>query len=165
MSDEIRLAAGEEIPEDLLPDSPGRRTFLKVAACGLGAAWAGMVGYPVYRYLASPVEMAESAGAVKEVTLDKGAELAKNAALMFKFGSQPAMLIHHDDDTWSAFLAVCTHLGCTPGYEPDQKRIFCPCHGGVYDPNSGANLAGPPPKPLVQFKVAVSDGKVVVSRA
>jgi len=164
MSDKIRPSGSEEIPEDLLPVSEGRRTFLKVAACGLGAAWAGMVGYPVYRYLASPVEQAEAAGVVKEVTVEKGAELPKNAALMFKFGTQPAMLIHHEDDSWSAFLAVCTHLGCTPGYEPEQKRIFCPCHGGVYDPNSGANLAGPPPKPLTQFKVALSAGKVVVSR-
>ncbi|MCB9496300.1 MAG: ubiquinol-cytochrome c reductase iron-sulfur subunit [Fibrobacteria bacterium] len=145
--------------------SSERRTFLKVAACGVGAAWAGMVGYPIYRYIASPVEEAASADVVTEVEVEKGAELPKNAALMFKFGTKPAMLIHHDDDTWSAFLAVCTHLGCTPAYQPEEKRIFCPCHSGVYDAHSGANVAGPPPKPLPQFKVAVADGKVVVSRA
>lgn len=147
---------------DCCPDQE-RRTFLKVAGAGVGAAWAGMMGYPVYRYLASPVEDAAKATAVTEVVLDKALELPKNAALMFKFGTKPAMLIHHEDDTWSAFEAVCTHLGCTPAYEPDAKRIFCACHSGVYDAVTGANTAGPPPKPLPKFKVAIADGKVVVS--
>ncbi len=150
-------------PEGACCPNEGRRSFLKVAGVGVGAAWAGMMGYPVYRYLASPVEDAANATAVTEVVLDKALELPKNAALMFKFGTKPAMLIHHENDTWSAFVAVCTHLGCTPAYEPDAKRIFCACHSGVYDAVSGANVAGPPPKPLEQFKVAIADGKVVVS--
>jgi cytochrome b6-f complex iron-sulfur subunit len=159
MSDENRL------PQDPAQADDSRRTFLKIAAGTLGACYAAGMGYPIYRYLASPVETAESATAVKEVVLDNAATLPKNAALMFKFGTQPAMLIHHDDDTWTALSAVCTHLGCTPGYEPKEKRIFCPCHGGVYDPKTGANIAGPPPKPLTVFQVKNLDGKMVVSRA
>jgi cytochrome b6-f complex iron-sulfur subunit len=99
------------------------------------------------------------------VVLDDAAKLPRNAAMMFKFGTQPAMLIHHDDDTWTALSAVCTHLGCTAGYEPVEKRVFCPCHGGVYDAKTGANVAGPPPKPLTVFQVKNADGKMVVSRA
>lgn len=155
------------MPEKLAPqaDDPDRRNFLKFAAAGvLGAAYAGLVGYPVYRYLASPVEKAAAEGEVKEVVLDDALKVPKNAALMFKFGQKPSMLIHHDDDTWTALSAVCTHLGCTVGYEPDKKIIFCPCHGGTYDPHSGANLGGPPPKPLVEYKVQVGDGKIVVRR-
>jgi cytochrome b6-f complex iron-sulfur subunit len=159
MSDENRP------PQDPAQADDSRRTFLKIAAGTLGACYAAGMGYPIYRYLASPVETAESATAVKEVVLDNAATLPKNAALMFKFGTQPAMLIHHDDDTWTALSAVCTHLGCTPGYEPKEKRIFCPCHGGVYDPKTGANIAGPPPKPLTVFQVKNLDGKMVVSRA
>jgi cytochrome b6-f complex iron-sulfur subunit len=153
--------------ENLAPraDDPDRRNFLKFAAAGvLGAAYAGLVGYPVYRYLASPVEKAAAEGEVKEVVLDDALKIPKNAALMFKFGQKPSMLIHHDDDTWTALSAVCTHLGCTVGYEPDKKIIFCPCHGGTYDPHSGANLGGPPPKPLAEFKVQVTEGKIVVRR-
>ena len=56
------------------------------------------------------------------------------------------MLIHHEDGTWSAFSAVCTHLGCTVKYEPEQNRIYCECHGGTYDPYTGAAVAGPPPE-------------------
>jgi len=162
MSEENRIESGHPTDGACCPNQ-GRRTFLKVAGAGIGAAWAGMIGYPVYRYLASPVEDAASATAVTEVVLDKALELPKNAALMFKFGTKPAMLIHHDDDSWTAFEAVCSHLGCTPAYQPDQKRIFCGCHSGVYDANSGGNIAGPPPKPLKKYKVAIADGKVVVS--
>ncbi len=147
-----------------LNDPMERRTFLKVAIGTLGAIYAGAVGYPIYRYLASPVEEAALEGAVNEVTLDNALDLPKNAALMFKFGPGPAMLIHHDDDSWTALSAVCTHLGCTPSYVPDKKIIYCPCHGGTYDPRTGANISGPPPKPLTEYKVSIANGKITVSR-
>ena len=67
------------------------------------------------------------------------------------------MLIHHEDGRWIALTAVCTHLGCTVQYEPQADRIHCACHGGVYNPYTGANVSGPPPKPLKLFKVAVND--------
>jgi cytochrome b6-f complex iron-sulfur subunit len=75
------------------------------------------------------------------------------------------MLIHHQDGRWIALSAVCTHLGCTVKYEPEMDRIHCACHGGVYNAYTGANVSGPPPKPLKTFKVAVSDTGVEVSRA
>ena len=74
------------------------------------------------------------------------------------------MLIHHTDNSWVALTAVCTHLGCTVQYEPQMDRIHCACHGGVYNAYTGANVSGPPPKPLKLFKVAVNDTGVEVSR-
>jgi cytochrome b6-f complex iron-sulfur subunit len=141
-----------------------RGTFLKMAAGAVGAIYAGLIGYPIYRYLASPVEDAAMSGAAKDVTLDNALSLPKNSAMMFKFASRPAMLIHQDDDTWTALSAVCTHLGCTPTYQSDKKIIYCPCHGGVYDPRTGANISGPPPKPLTEFKVSIANGKITISR-
>jgi cytochrome b6-f complex iron-sulfur subunit len=134
-------------------------------ATAAGLCYLGAIGYPVYRYLASPAEMAASQTAVTEVTLDKAQDLPLASALMFKFGSSPAMLIHEADDSWAAFSAVCTHLGCTVMFEPEQNRIHCSCHGGVYDPHTGKNISGPPPKPLKPYKVNVSATNVVVSRA
>jgi cytochrome b6-f complex iron-sulfur subunit len=123
------------------------------------------LGYPIYRYLASPQEMAMNATAVTEVTLKDAQKQPLGSVLMFKFGTAPAMLIHHEDGSWVALTAVCTHLGCTVQYEPQANRIHCACHGGVYDARTGANVSGPPPKPLTRFKVAVNDGGVEVSRA
>ncbi len=142
-----------------------RRWFLITAGVAAGAGYAGLLAYPVYRYLASPSEMALSAAAVTEVTLKDAQKLPEGSVLMFKFGSAPAMLIHHTDKSWVALTAVCTHLGCTVQYEPQADRIHCACHGGVYNPYTGANVSGPPPKPLKLFKVAVSDTGILVSRA
>jgi cytochrome b6-f complex iron-sulfur subunit len=143
---------------------PSRRVFLGVAAAA-GLCYAGAIGYPIYRYLASPAEMAANETAVSEVTLDKAQALPLGSAMIFKFGSSPAMLIHGADDSWVALSAVCTHLGCTVKFEPELNRIHCPCHGGVYDPHTGKNISGPPPKPLKAYKVNVGANGVVVSRA
>ena len=145
-------------------DVKARRAFL-AAAGAAGVCYAAALAYPVYRYLASPSEMALSAAAVTEVTLKDAQKLPSGSALMFKFGPSPAMLIHHEDGRWVALTAVCTHLGCTVQYEPQMDRIHCACHGGVYNPYTGANVSGPPPKPLKLFKVAVNDAGVEVSRA
>jgi cytochrome b6-f complex iron-sulfur subunit len=151
----------------IVPEEPGeqatRRAFL-VAAGAAGLLYTAALGYPIYRYLASPAEMALSATAVTEVTLKDAQKLALGSVLMFKFGTAPAMLIHHEDGRWIALSAVCTHLGCTVQYEPQADRIHCACHGGVYNAYTGANVGGPPPKPLKLFKVAVNDTGVEVSR-
>lgn len=151
--------ASEDQPET------GRRAFLAAAAGAAGLCYVGALGYPIYRYLASPSEMALSASAVTEVTLKDAQKLPLGSVLMFKFGTSPAMLIHHKDGRWVALSAVCSHLGCTVQYEPDADRIHCACHGGVYNAYTGANVSGPPPKPLKLFKVAVGDAGVEVSRA
>ena len=145
-------------------DTKTRRAFLAAAAGAAGLCYTAALAYPVYRYLASPSEMALSAAAVSEVTLKDAQKLPKGSVLMFKFGPSPAMLIHHTDNSWVALTAVCTHLGCTVQYEPEADRIHCACHGGVYNAYTGANVSGPPPKPLKLFKVAVNDTGVEVSR-
>ena len=142
-----------------------RRKFVKAGMAVAGAAYAAAFGYPLYRYLASPAERAAALAAVKDITLDGADKLPRQAALMFKFAGRPAILLHHTDDTWTALTAVCTHLGCTVQYESQADRIHCACHGGVYNAYTGANVSGPPPKPLKLFKVAVNEAGVDVSRA
>ena len=164
MSTHIVLDESQHPVAEPVGESTTRRSFL-IAAGAAGLCYVTAMGYPVYRYLASPAEMASSQAAVTEVTLKDAEKLPAGSVLMFKFGPAPAMLIHHADNTWVALTAVCTHLGCTVRYEPQLNRIHCACHGGVYDPRTGANVSGPPPKPLKQFKVAVSETGVEVSRA
>jgi cytochrome b6-f complex iron-sulfur subunit len=144
-------------------EEPTRRGFL-AAAIAAGVCYAGALAYPIYRYLASPAEFAASEAAVTEVTLKDAQKLEPGSVLMFKFGSAPAMLIHNTDNSWVALSAVCTHLGCTVKYEPDRDRIHCACHGGTYDPRTGKNIGGPPPRPLRSFNVKLAPDSIVVSR-
>jgi len=163
MSTQIVLEEAQAAAAEGSSESRTRRAFL-AAAGAAGICYTAALGYPIYRYLASPAEMAANTSAITEVTLKDAQKLSPGSALMFKFGSSPAMLIHHQDGSWVALSAVCTHLGCTVQFEPQMNRIHCACHGGVYDPQTGANVSGPPPKPLKPFKVAVGEAGVQVSR-
>jgi len=172
MSDQPILDGGAlALPEDsrLKPvaEEPGEvttRRFFLGAAGAAGLLYTAALAYPIYRYLASPEEMASESTAITEVTLKDAQKLPPASVLMFKFGTAPAMLIHHEDGRWVALSAVCTHLGCTVKYEPQADRIHCACHGGVYNPYTGANVSGPPPRPLKLFRVTVNDTGVEVSR-
>jgi len=56
----------------------------------------------------------------------------------------------------SAFVAlssVCTHEGCTVGYNSTSGNIECPCHGSVYA-ISGNVLVGPAPRALRSYTVS-----------
>jgi cytochrome b6-f complex iron-sulfur subunit len=142
-----------------------RLSFIKVAVGGMCVAYAAAIGYPIFRYLNSPVEREAALGSVKDVALAGADKLPLGSVLLFKFGPFPSMLIHHKDGTWVAFDSVCTHLGCTVQYHPELEKIVCACHGGQYDSHTGANISGPPPKPLTKFNVKVATGTVTVTRA
>ena len=145
-------------------EASSRRNFVMAGAGILGACYAGSIAYPIYRYLDTPAQRASDLAAITEVSLSDADKLEAGAAMMFRFGTRPAVLIHQKDDSWTAFSAVCTHLGCTVKYEADKDRIHCACHGGVYDASTGAVKSGPPPKGLKQYSVEVKDGEVIVSR-
>lgn len=153
------------IEADGEPEQISRRSFLWAASGLVGTVYVGAIGYPVYKYLSTPAERSAEAAAVTQTTLEGADTLAANSALMFKFGTKPAMLIRHADGSFVALEAVCTHLGCTVKFEPENDRIFCACHGGIYDPKTGANISGPPPKPLKQYTLEVQDGRVLVAKA
>lgn len=161
MSDSI---SQPNVPPQAAEEPVSRRAFGALAMGSVGACYLAAIGYPVYRYLSSPVENAAAAAAVTEVTIKNAQKPPVGSALMFLFGSRPAMLIHHKDDSWVALTAVCTHLGCTVQYDAQGNRITCACHGGVYDPQNGHNVSGPPPKPLQQYYVKVTDEGIIVSR-
>ena len=63
--------------------------------------------------------------------------------------------------SWKAFSATCTHQPCTVGFNGTQ--IQCPCHGGTFDPNSGAVTGGPPPTKLPEYSVLIQGGSLYVS--
>ncbi|MDW8019587.1 MAG: Rieske (2Fe-2S) protein [Chloroherpetonaceae bacterium] len=159
-------AVEQKLATESVPAEPiSRRTFAKVLFTGVGLCYAGAIGYPIYQYLASPIQKSAEAAKVSEVHLPEAHKLEPGSAVMFKFGTRPGILIHHKDGSWTAMEAVCTHMACTVQYQPDTNRLFCACHGGVYDVKTGAAVAGPPPKPLKTYKVEVSENGVTISKA
>jgi len=61
--------------------------------------------------------------------------------------------------------AKCTHLGCTPDWEPSQNIFHCPCHGSEYDID-GINFAGPAPRPMDRCWIGLQpDGTIQCNKA
>jgi thiosulfate dehydrogenase [quinone] large subunit len=94
------------------------------------------------------------------VRLGPGSRLPKGQAATYgdPADGSPDILIRGSDGSLKAFSAVCTHAGCTVGYEGGV--IVCPCHGGEYSAETGEVLAGPPPSPLAPKKVLEAGGQI-----
>lgn len=76
--------------------------------------------------------------------------------LAFNDHGTPAVLFRTGNDSVEAFSRVCTHAGCTVGFNPQTGLLQCPCHGATFDPgNKAAVVSGPAPTPLPSIKVAV----------
>jgi len=138
---------------------PGRRWVNVVLGTGVAASVVSFL-YPALRYIIPP-PVAESTD--RSVVAAKADELKNNTGKIFKFGSEPALLVRMIDGTYRAFSAVCTHLNCTVQYRGDLHEIWCACHNGLYD-LEGRNVSGPPPRPLKTFEVHVQGEDVVVTR-
>ncbi|MDJ0625499.1 MAG: Rieske (2Fe-2S) protein [Candidatus Caenarcaniphilales bacterium] len=164
IEEKTELELEEEKHEDFV-DSPERRNFMAALIGGATAAYAAGIGFVIYRYLSSGITDSAQLEAIKEIKVDGVATMKDNSYKMFKFGSKPGILIKDNKGELKAFNAVCSHLGCTVSYQPDKSRIFCACHGGVYDPETGKNIAGPPPEPLKRYQVVTKEDGVYVERA
>lgn len=96
-------------------------------------------------------------------------KLHAGSAEQVNYGGQPLLVIRPAGDDGGAadvraFSAICTHEGCVVGWNAEQQRIRCPCHGGVFDV-MGQVVEGPPPAPLYSFEVEIRDGKVYIAGA
>jgi Rieske Fe-S protein len=143
----------------LQPDTSRRRAIEIFLGGGILASLASFL-YPVMRYFVPP-PVVDLGG--DEVVAAKVGDLKPNSGEIFRFGSRPGLLILENDGTYRALSATCTHLGCTVQYRPDLREIWCPCHNGIYNLN-GANISGPPPRPLTVFDVHLRGDEIVVNR-
>jgi thiosulfate dehydrogenase [quinone] large subunit len=75
---------------------------------------------------------------------------------------RPAWLLRPSSSTVVAFSAVCTHAGCTVGYDASASEFVCPCHGGRFSARTGAVLGGPPPAPLSHIPARIVNDEVRV---
>jgi thiosulfate dehydrogenase (quinone) large subunit len=96
----------------------------------------------------------------QEVALASALELPPGEALPYPdpADGRPDILIRQEDGRLTAFSAVCTHAGCEVLYRGGALR--CPCHGGVFNAETGAVESGPPPLPLEPRQVAERDGTI-----
>ncbi|GAB4185544.1 MAG: Rieske 2Fe-2S domain-containing protein [Calditrichia bacterium] len=85
-------------------------------------------------------------------------ELKIGQSKQIKLGKVPVFIVKLPDE-FKVFSGICTHLGCIIKWEQDKGHFYCPCHKGYFD-KTGKVLAGPPPKPLEEYKVS-EEGQLV----
>lgn len=137
-----------------------KRDFLKVTLAAGFTAWIAAILYPIISYLKPPRQAEVEVSSVK---VGKLAEIEKDSGTIVRFGHKPVLLIRQPDGELRAFSGTCTHLDCTVQYRKDMGVIWCACHNGKYD-MTGRNVAGPPPKPLEQYRVVVKQDEVFISK-
>lgn len=140
------------------PQSNTKRSFLKYILGGSALAWVISVLYPVIAYMRPPKQGDVEVSSVKAGKLS---EIEKESGQIVRFGNQPVILIRTAAGDLRAFSATCTHLDCTVQFRKDMGVIWCACHNGKFDLN-GRNIAGPPPRPLDEFRVLVQGDDVFI---
>ena len=159
--------------EKIKTDDDSRREFMMKVGLGLGGLAAVAVSIPVVGALIAPL-------------LEDKPEVWRNVGPPDDFPPGSTKLVKFenvDSKAWAGttahtaawvqcdvrgrftvFSVNCTHLGCPVRWEKEAELFMCPCHGGVYY-KDGSVAAGPPPKPLPQYKVRIQNGQVQVGTA
>lgn len=92
---------------------------------------------------------------IRKLLVGRVGELAAGQAKEFQLGGQTLFLVNTENG-YKVFSGICPHLGCKVKWESYNDRFFCPCHKGVFAAD-GDVLAGPPPRPLDEFRVEIED--------
>lgn len=129
-----------------------RRQFIQFGVAAVGAAWAGT-------WLQSRLFPGQTVAEAKPVEFPLS-ELPVGGVKYITYGGVGAIVLR-TPESLRAFSLICTHLGCTVQWQPENGEFYCPCHDGRFD-QFGEVLGGPPPIPLEQFAVRVEGEKVIV---
>jgi menaquinol-cytochrome c reductase iron-sulfur subunit len=146
-----------------------RRRFLSRVSLALSGLAGAVVGIPIIAYLLSPLlEQAPNdwrdVGLVENFRVGETVEVAYDDPSPLPWAGQTARtavwLRRTSETDFTAFSINCTHLGCPVNWRPQAELFLCPCHGGVYYAD-GSVAGGPPPRPLNQFAVRITDDQRV----
>lgn len=136
-----------------------RRTFLDYA---IGAAAAGAAAFGLWATvaIARPPRRARHRD---EETVVSRSRLQSADAVTFQLGHDLGILVRTGGQFY-ALSAICTHKWtCQVEWDGRRQQLLCPCHNGAFD-LEGNVVAGPPPRPLQRWRVAVLGQNIHIRR-
>jgi nitrite reductase/ring-hydroxylating ferredoxin subunit len=121
----------------------GRRDLLRLTVFTSGALFAGTAVLALLGRLKDVKR-----GGLQQIA--RAGDVAPGSALYFRYpgSDDQAMLLHLPNGQFVAYSQKCTHLSCAVYYQAQQGRLYCPCHEGMFDPQTGEPTAGPPQRRL-----------------
>ena len=75
----------------------------------------------------------------------------------------PGFVVQPTPGAFRAFSAICTHAGCTVQFEEGSRTFACPCHGSIFNANTGAVIRGPAVAPLPEIGIRTSSGELYLT--
>lgn len=138
-------------------EAPPRRSFLRLAWLGVGAAAVGEAAWIVASFLKPRPKAAANAGSL--VTAGPMEAFAPGSVTAFPAGK--FYLVRLADGGFLALHRQCTHLGCSVPWDEASGRFACPCHASLFDLR-GDVLAPPAPRALDLFAIRIENGVVKV---
>ena len=147
-----------------------RRQLLSKMSIALGVAGGAALGVPVVGFIVAPL-FRNPPREWRPVGKLESFKIGETVNVVFVDASPlpwagvtsktAAWLRRVSETVFVAFSVNCAHLGCPVRWLQDARLFMCPCHGGVYY-EDGTVAAGPPPHPLAQYPVRVTDGQVEI---
>jgi len=98
-----------------------------------------------------------------KITIDLS--LAENSALNSAGGTkivQSVIVAKLGNGSFAALNSICTHEGCTVGYNSGADNFQCPCHGSVFA-TTGSVINGPAATALKSYPVSQSGTILTIS--
>ncbi len=142
------MAEEQRIAHDESSDEPPRRGFLTFTARGvmLGglaagygalAAMAGKFLYPTQSDR-TWLFVSNAAGIPPGESFDFESPTGVKVTIKRAAAESASLAV----DQFVALSSTCPHLGCRVHWEAQNRRFFCPCHNGEFDPE-GRPTGGP----------------------
>ena len=126
-----------------------RRDLLRLSVLASGALFLGNVALAVLGWLDG-----RRRGARRPIV--RASAVPQGEAFYFNYPGEDdqAVLLHLPGGRFVAYSQKCTHLSCAVYYQPERQRLFCPCHDGVFNAETGDPTAGPPQRRLARIALA-----------
>lgn len=97
-------------------------------------------------------------GTVRAIVAASAVPVGEAHYFSYPGANDHAILLRLAERRFVAYSGKCTHLSCAVYWDARRGRLLCPCHEGVFHPETGDVLAGPPPRPLPRIALEERDG-------
>jgi cytochrome b6-f complex iron-sulfur subunit len=156
--------AHAEPPRDQVPPDglTARRQFLRWLGGLTVVSTGAMILTPIIGFLVPANSSGGGNGG--RVLVGTTDDIPPGEGKVVAMGSKPAVVVNTDSGV-KAYSAICTHLGCVVAWNGMSNLIVCPCHGGQFNPSSGAVVGGPPPAPLAPLTVSVEGSQIFLAES
>lgn len=130
-----------------------RRQLLQWSVWASGALFASTGVLTILAYLRG-----ERRGGLSEIVQASAVPVGGVHYFNYPGPTDHAILLRLSESRFVAYSGKCTHLSCAVYWNATLGKLRCPCHEGLFDPETGGVIAGPPTRPLPRITIRQENG-------